>query len=475
MLVIRDGSESEEGDVTHRSVPGFSLRVLTTSAVLAILVAACGGSPDQAPSPVALGSALPAPTSSPAPDGTTVPGATPTPQLSRPPVLQPPAYASRVTVVDAGIDLPVVSGDLQPPPSYPFCDVAAYLTRFGQPYEPGVTYISAHAQEGMFLPLLEASLRRDGQELIGQQVDVYTDAGMRYGYVITEINRHAVDYSFLNDVPRDKRFLVLQTSEGPFGTVEKLQVLAEAVDEEAVDVAVADPEATPRDCRPDELTGGPTASPQPEASPVIVSAPTPSLSPEGVPTPAPSDAPVSPAPGSSPAAGGTFAPAHFASRVVIEDLDIDLPIISGDLQPPPNYPFCDVAAYVTFLAQPGEPGTTYVTAHAQEGMFLPILDASQQRDGQQMLGMSADVYTSDGLRYRYEIWQVWRHILDRTIATEGLAPGEQRLVLQTSEGPFGTPEKLGVVARLVEVTPADAESANPEARPRDCRPEDAGG
>jgi hypothetical protein len=446
----------------------LSVRLLILSAGFAVAAAACGGSPDPAASPVAGGPSAPVPSSA-AVDATLAPG-TPTPQLSRPPVLQAPAYASRVTVVDSGIDLPVVSGDLQPPPSYPFCDVAAYLTRFGQPYQPGVTYISAHAQEGMFLPLLEASLRRDGRELLGQQVDVYTDDGMRYGYTITEVNRHAVDYSFLADLPRDERFLILQTSEGPFGTLEKLQVLAVALDEEAVDMALADPVANPRDCRPDQLTGGPTPSPVPGASPVIISAPTPSLPPDGVPEPSPAG---SPAPSGSPSAGGPFAPAHFASRVVVEELDIDLPVISGDLQPPPNYPFCDVAAYVTFLAQPGEPGTTYITAHAQEGMFLPILDASQESDGQEMLGMTVDVYTSDALLYRYEIWQIWRHILDRTIATEGLVPGEQRLVLQTSEGPFGTPEKLGVVARLLEVTVADADFANPEAAPRDCRPEEA--
>ena len=448
------------------------MRVLILGTVLAVLAAACGGSPDPVASPVAGASDSPPPASSTAPDASPAPGVTPAPTLSRPPVLQPPAYASRVTVAASEIDLPVVSGDLQPPPSYPFCDVAAYITRFAQPYEPGVTYISAHAQEGMFLPLLEASLRRDGQELIGQQVDVYTDDGMRYGYTITEVNRHAVDYTFLADLPRDQRYLVLQTSEGPFGTVEKLQVLAVALDEEAVDPAVADPEANPRDCRPEELTGGATPSPEAEASPVIISAPTPSSPPDGVPTLAPDD-PASPAPSSSPAAVGTFAPAHFASRVVVEELDIDLPVVSGDLQPPPNYPFCDVAAYVTFLAQPGEPGTTYITAHAQEGMFLPILDASQRRDGQEMLGMTIDVYTSDALRYRYEIWQVWRHITDRAIATEGLNPGEARLVLQTSEGPFGTPEKLGVVARLLDVTEADAEFANPDAEPRDCRPTDA--
>nr|MBA3852699.1 hypothetical protein [Chloroflexota bacterium] len=424
--------------MTHRSDPRVSARSLILSAAF-VLLAACGSSPDQVASPVAA-AGTPAPSPSSPPQGTLAPDATtPTPpQASRPPLLQPPAYASRVTVVESGIDLPVVSGDLQPPPNYPFCDVAAYVTRFGQPYETGVTYISAHAQEGMFLPLLEASQRRDGQELIGQRVDVYTNDGMRYGYRIERVKRHAEDYEILAELPLDERRLILQTSEGPFGTTEKLQVLAVPVDESPVDIAEATPEADPRDCRPEELTGGATASPGPEASPVIISAPTPSLPPDGVATPAPSGpsgsavptAPASTAPGSSPAAGSTFAPAHHASRVVVEELDIDLPVISGDLQPPPNYPFCDVAAYVTFLAQPGEPGTTYITAHAQEGMFLPILDASDRRDGQEMLGMTVDVYTSDALRYRYEIWQVWRHITDRDIATQGLQPGEQRLVLQ---------------------------------------------
>lgn len=156
-----------------------------------------------------------------------------------------------------GIDLPVISGDVQPPPSYPFCDVASYVTRFSQPFEDGVTYISAHAQPGMFLPLLEASTRDDGSELIGQEVVVYTSDGRQFSYRIERVVRHATDYSVLRDLDLADQTLILQTSEGPDGTVEKLQVVATLEAESSVPMAEANPEPRPRDCAP-ELTPAPT-------------------------------------------------------------------------------------------------------------------------------------------------------------------------------------------------------------------------
>jgi hypothetical protein len=185
---------------------------------------------------------------------------TPGPTIPRVPPLKPPAYASRVVVKDLDIDLPVISGDAQPPPSYPLCDVAAYVTRFSQPYETGVTYISAHAQKGMFAPLLKASQEADGQALIGKRVDVYTNDGQRFSYEIDRVVRHALDYAVLATISFDEQTLVLQTSEGPYGTLEKLQVVAALVEETTVDVAEANPEPHPRDCRPEEL-GGPPAAP----------------------------------------------------------------------------------------------------------------------------------------------------------------------------------------------------------------------
>lgn len=196
-----------------------------------------------------------APGSSPRPTAESVP--TPGPAVPRVPALEPPAYASRVVIPGLDIDLPVISGDLQPPPSYPLCDVAAYVTRFGQPYEQGVTYISAHAQKGMFLPLLEASQRQDGEELLGLGVEVYTSDGRRFSYRIERVVRHAVDYAVLSEIPLDERNLILQTSEGLYGTTEKLQVVAAFEEETTVDPAEATPEARPRDCRPPELAGSP--------------------------------------------------------------------------------------------------------------------------------------------------------------------------------------------------------------------------
>ena len=214
--------------------------------------ATTGAPSTSASAPVATGQ----PTDAPA---TPTPERTPGSTVPRVPPLQPPAYASRVVVEQLGIDLPVVSGDLQPPPNYPFCDVASYLTRFDQPYdEPGFTYISAHAQRGMFLPLLQASERNDGASLVGADVAVYVSDGRRFDYQVTRVVRHATDYAALAELALDQRWLVLQTSEGPFGTLEKLQVIAAYQSSSMVDPAQAAPEPHPRDCRPDPE---PTAAP----------------------------------------------------------------------------------------------------------------------------------------------------------------------------------------------------------------------
>ena len=49
-------------------------------------------------------------------------------------------------------------------------------------------------------------------------------------YQITLVKRHALDFSLALDAPPDAHQLILQTSEGPKGTVPKLQVLAEPVE-----------------------------------------------------------------------------------------------------------------------------------------------------------------------------------------------------------------------------------------------------
>src|SRR4249919_1157198 len=55
-----------------------------------------------------------------------------------------------------------------------------------------------------------------------------------------------------------------------------------------------------------------------------------------------------------------------ATRVVVSSLGISLPIIRGTS----SYPKCRVAMYTPSLAQPREPGTTFIYAHARTGMFL---------------------------------------------------------------------------------------------------------
>lgn len=236
-------------------------------------VVACGGSPVGAGSaPASIGASAPArepgpsqaatnPASESTPPAVRTPNA-PGPSVPRVPALQPPAFTSRIVVKDLSIDLPVISGDLQPPPSYPLCDVAAYVTLFGQPYETGITYISAHAQKGMFAPLLAASERNDGAEILGMAVSVYTNDGRRFDYEVSRVVRHRTDYSIIDEIPLDEQTLIMQTSEGVYGTVEKLQVIATFVGETPVELAEANPVPNPRDCQPGQ-------SPQPTVSPAL--------------------------------------------------------------------------------------------------------------------------------------------------------------------------------------------------------------
>jgi hypothetical protein len=158
---------------------------------------------------------------------------------------------SRVVVAGLGIDLPVISGDeMLPgnPPDYPLCDVAQYLTTYRFPARPGTTtWIYAHARDGMFLPLLEAAEAHHGG-LIGQEVVVYSTTLQRHTYSITEVRQHATDRGAAADVPAGEGRLVLQTSEGPRGTVPKLQVVARLVATDTTTAGEALPAPSPRAC-----------------------------------------------------------------------------------------------------------------------------------------------------------------------------------------------------------------------------------
>jgi hypothetical protein len=202
----------------------------------------------------------------------------------------------------------------------------------------------------------------------------------------------------------------------------------------------------------------PTATPSMDPSGAGALTPRPSLPP--LPTPEPS-ASAAPSPGST-----ATAAARFASRVVVPALRIDLPVVRPP-DDPNHFPYCDVAEYLPELYQPGEPGTTYLFAHAREGMFLPLLRTADAR----MVGMLVQVYTSDSQLFLYEITRVLRH--QDSLDAAFRATSEQ-LILQTSEGPrAGVAGHTGlvtmVVARPLSAGPADPKAANPIARPLVCQ------
>ena len=171
------------------------------------------------------------------------------PSASDSPVVQPTfppgRVATRIVIRRLGIDLPIV---LQPASAglFPYCDVALYIPQLGQPGEGRATYIYAHARTGMFLPLLTASTHNDGARMLGMTVEVYTSDSWLFLYTITEVRRHTRN---LNDaLNTDFERLFLQTSEGPDGTVPKLQVVADYLSSEPTDPAAAHPKAHPRVC-----------------------------------------------------------------------------------------------------------------------------------------------------------------------------------------------------------------------------------
>jgi len=168
--------------------------------------------------------------------------------------------------------------------------------------------------------------------------------------------------------------------------------------------------------------------------------------------------------GGATAGAPTFPPDRVATRIVIRRLGIDLPVM---LQTD-NYglfPLCDVALYQPVMGQPGEGRATYIYAHAREGMFLPLLTASERNNGASLIGVTVEVYTSDDWRFVYTISQVRRH---QTSLADAINDKTEQLWLQTSEGPHGTIPKLQVVADYLSSDRTDPVAAHPAAHPRIC-------
>ncbi len=186
--------------------------------------------PSPAPSAVVRASASPTPTASPGQSKS--PSAEPSPDASG----EAPPRATRVAIPALQIDLPVIRGTND----YPLCNVAMFIADLDQPGGNGAVYLYAHARENMFLPLLEQSQIRNGAAMKGMLVQVWTSDEQLYLYEITEVRRHQTKID--DAVNADHEQLWLQTSEGPRGTVPKLQVVAEPLSN--------GPAADPRDANP---------------------------------------------------------------------------------------------------------------------------------------------------------------------------------------------------------------------------------
>jgi hypothetical protein len=164
-------------------------------------------------------------------------------------------------------------------------------------------------------------------------------------------------------------------------------------------------------------------------------------------------------------------PNRLATRVVIDTLGIDLPIIA---QPDPSYPSCNVAMYYQHpgLGQPGGGKSVYLYAHARDGMFGPLYErAILGRSGgtKSLIGKIVYVYTSDDHVYEYQVDKVYPRVkADSHFLDVPLSMTSETLWLQTSTGPNATYPKLQVRATPLIVDVASHKEAHPKARPVDC-------
>jgi sortase (surface protein transpeptidase) len=152
-----------------------------------------------------------------------------------------------------------------------------------------------------------------------------------------------------------------------------------------------------------------------------------------------------------------------ATRVAVPALGIDLPVV---LQKGNGFPYCNVAMYLPQYSQPGEGGAAFIYAHARTGMFLPLLKASLVNNGAKMIGMKVYAWTSDDHVYTYQVIKVLRHVYSVPAALA--ATTSQEVWLQTSEGPYGTYNKLFVMARRVAGTTATYAASHPTPHPLVC-------
>jgi hypothetical protein len=159
---------------------------------------------------------------------------------------------------------------------------------------------------------------------------------------------------------------------------------------------------------------------------------------------------------------GALGFAH-ATRVAVSGLGIDLPVVRG----PSGYPYCRVAMYLSAVAQPREPGITFIFAHARTGMFLPLLTAWKKTAGASLLGVIVRVWTSDSYVSWYHIVKV-RKTSAATTMDGVLSLASERLWLQTSTGPNYTYPKLIVEAVRYKTVKTTYAASHPTPHPLVC-------
>jgi hypothetical protein len=150
-----------------------------------------------------------------------------------------------------------------------------------------------------------------------------------------------------------------------------------------------------------------------------------------------------------------------ASRVYVSGLGIDIAVIRGNS----GYPLCNVAMYSALVAQPREPGVTFIFAHARTGMFLPLLTRWRIDRGKSLIGRTVYVWTTDNYRNQY--------VIDRVRVTHDAMAGVstlsvEKVWLQTSTGPNTSYPKLVVEAHRVATVPASYAASHPASHARTC-------
>lgn len=150
-----------------------------------------------------------------------------------------------------------------------------------------------------------------------------------------------------------------------------------------------------------------------------------------------------------------------ATRVTVPSIGIDIPVIRGTS----GYPLCRVAMYLASVAQPREPGITFLYAHARRGMFLPLLTRWKIDRGASLIGRTVKVWTSDSYVSYYRITRVRKTSYPMT----GIfSLTRERLWLQTSTGPNYTYAKLIVEASRYKTVKTTYSASHPTARPVRC-------